>query len=247
MKIIACYNLKGGVGKTAATVNLAYHAAQQGARTLIWDLDPQGAASFYFRVKPKVKGGFDTLLKRRRSPMKSIRGTDYEGLDLLPADFSARHIDLIVDRTRKPKRRLKRLVKGLKKEYDCVFLDCAPSIGVATEVLFQIADALVVPTIPTTLSVNTLKRIKKHLKGMNGSAPTVLPFFSMVDRRKQLHKSICEGEQRLPIDPLNASIPYSSLVEQMGTHRAPVSTFAAGSRPARAYEQLGEEIRAQLN
>jgi len=56
MRILASYNIKGGVGKTATAVNLAYLAANAGMRTLVWDLDPQGAASFYFRIKPKVKG-----------------------------------------------------------------------------------------------------------------------------------------------------------------------------------------------
>ena len=247
MKIIACYNLKGGVGKTATTVNLAYDAAERGARTLIWDLDPQGAASFYFRVKPKVKGGFGRLLSGRRSLLRHVRGTDYEGLDLLPADFSARHIDLIVNRTRKPKRRLRRLLKSLRKEYDCVYLDCAPSIGVTSEALFRIADVLVVPTIPTTLSVQTLKRIKKHLTRMPRHAPEVLPFFSMVDKRKKLHRRICKDTRALPVEPLEARIPYSSVVEKMGIERAPVPVFAEESLPARAYRALGDEIRVRLN
>lgn len=247
MKIIACYNIKGGVGKTATTVNLAYASAQQGARTLIWDLDPQGAASFYFRVKPKVKGGVGRLLRRRKSARSAIRGTDYEGLDLLPADFSARHIDLIVDSTKRPKRRLRQLVRSLRKEYDVLFIDCAPSIGVASEALFRIVDALVVPTIPTTLSINTLKRLQKHLKNMNGAAPTVLPFFSMVDKRKALHRGICADKHALPIAPLRTRIPYSSIVEQMGTQRAPVAVFAARSKPARAYTKLEREIDATLD
>ena len=57
MKILASYNIKGGVGKTAAAVNLSYCAALTGARVLVWDLDPQAATTFYFRVKPKLKGG----------------------------------------------------------------------------------------------------------------------------------------------------------------------------------------------
>ena len=64
MLIIACYNIKGGVGKTATAVNLAYLTAGFGARTLVWDLDPQGAASFYFRIKPRVKGGAKNLLAK---------------------------------------------------------------------------------------------------------------------------------------------------------------------------------------
>ena len=96
MSVVACYHLKGGVGKTAAAVNLGHRFAERGARTLVWDLDPQGATTFYFRVKPKVKGGVQTLLRRSRDARRAIRGTDYEGLDLLPADFSARHLDAVL-------------------------------------------------------------------------------------------------------------------------------------------------------
>lgn len=247
MKVVASYNIKGGVGKTAAAVNLAYHAACHGSRTLIWDLDPQGAASFYFRVKPKVKGGIQRFLGERKRAVAAIRGTDYEGLDLLPADFSARHIDVVLDRTKKPTRLLKRLMKRLGKDYDLLYLDCAPSIGVASDCLFDIADVLVVPTIPTTLSVNTLQQLKKHLKRRGGRTPDVLPFFSMVDQRKAMHRRICDEPGSLAFDPLEARVPYSSKVEQMGEHRAPVSVFAAKSRPAKAYARLGDEIQAHLN
>ena len=84
MKILATYNIKGGVGKTTAAVNLAYIAALSGHTTLVWDLDPQGASSYYFRVKPKIKGGSKQLIAGKRELDGLIKGTDYENLDLLP-------------------------------------------------------------------------------------------------------------------------------------------------------------------
>uniref|UniRef100_UPI00211B593E ParA family protein n=1 Tax=Crenothrix polyspora TaxID=360316 RepID=UPI00211B593E len=62
MKVLALYSIKGGVGKTSSAVNLAFNAAQAGYRTLVWDLDPQGASSYYFRIKPKIKGGSKKLI-----------------------------------------------------------------------------------------------------------------------------------------------------------------------------------------
>src|SRR5262249_31069894 len=80
MKVLASYSIKGGVGKTSAAVNLAALAAGEGRRTLIWDLDPQGAATFLFRVRPKVKGGGAKLVGGKRDPLSVIKGTDIQGL-----------------------------------------------------------------------------------------------------------------------------------------------------------------------
>jgi len=101
VKTLATYSIKGGVGKTSAAVNLGALAAADGLRTVLWDLDPQGAASFLFRIKPKVKGGGRRLI-RDRDPLDVMKGTDVEGLDLLPADFSYRNLDLELDRRKKP-------------------------------------------------------------------------------------------------------------------------------------------------
>ena len=113
MKIIASYNIKGGVGKTASAVNLSYLAAKSGYRTLVWDLDPQGAASFYFRVKPKVKGGYKSLLSHKRHMNKLIKATDYPRLDLIPADFSYRNLDLGLESSGRNGARLGKLLKPL--------------------------------------------------------------------------------------------------------------------------------------
>ena len=164
MKVLACYNIKGGVGKTAAAVNLAWLAARDGARTLVWDLDPQGAATFYFRIKPKVKGGAKDLLRRKRPMPDAVKGTDYEGLDLVPADFSYRNMDLVLDRVKHPASRLHKVLKAIRSNYDIVFLDCPPSISIVSESVFHAANALLVPTIPTTLSLRSLAQLVQGTK-----------------------------------------------------------------------------------
>ena len=120
MKVVATYNIKGGVGKTSAAVNLAWFAARDGLRTLLWDLDPQGSATYLFRVKPKVKGGGTALVRGKRTLDDGIKGTDFDHLDLMPADFSYRNLDLDLDSTKRPTDRIRRLIAPLKDEYDPV-------------------------------------------------------------------------------------------------------------------------------
>ena len=246
MRVLATYNIKGGVGKTATAVNLAHSAAAAGARTLLWDLDPQGAATYCFRIKAKVKGGGKKLIRGARPLERRIRGTDFEGLDLLPADFSYRHLDLILGQTKQATKRFLSRIRPLADRYDYLFLDCAPSISAVSEVVFAAADALLVPTVPTALSLRTLKRLAKHLKQEKVEVRT-LPFFCMVDRRKALHRQICAEANATPFRFLATSIPYSSIVEQMSVRRAPLSTFAATSLAARAYASLWAEIVAETD
>jgi cellulose biosynthesis protein BcsQ len=246
MKILALYSIKGGVGKTAAAVNLGFCARGEGLRTLLWDLDPQGAASFYFRVRARVQGGGRKLIRGKRPLPDQIRGTDFEGLDLLPADFSYRHMDQDLEATRRPVRQLDRLLQPLSDEYDLVLLDCAPSITLVSEAVFAAADALLVPTIPTTLSLRTLDRLAGHLRKKGRRRAELLPFFSMVDRRKKLHRQTCDGEMGNGRGILSAAIPNATVVEQMGLRRAPVGAWAPSSPAARSYESLWREVRTRV-
>ncbi|MCF7984150.1 MAG: ParA family protein [Thiohalocapsa sp.] len=245
--ILATYSIKGGVGKTSATVNLAYLSARAGYRTLLWDLDPQGAASFYYRIKPKVKGGSKALLRGKRSLDEAVKGTDFELLDLIPADFSYRNLDLLLAGTPKSDRGLGRLLEPLLVEYDRVFIDCPPSISRMSEDVFRLADALLVPVIPTTLSARTLDQLTEFLAERPHAARLrVLPFFSMADGDKALHTDMMlRLPERYP-DMLTVPVPQSTEVERMGIHRMPLAAYAPSVDASVAYEQLWGEIMRRL-
>jgi chromosome partitioning protein len=251
MLIYATYNIKGGVGKTTTAVNLAYLAAESGLRTVLWDLDPQGAASFMFRIKPKVKGGGRALISGKRALDDAIKGTDFDDLDLIPADFTYRNMDLLLDAgdTKadptpggKPARKLSRLLAPLKDEYDAVFLDCPPSVSLVSENVLHAADILVVPLIPTTLSVRTLEQLSDFIDEFRGRRPEILAFFSMVDRRKKLHREISEKLSAGRTDVARTVIPALSIIETMSVERAPVTVFAPASAAAKAYRALWAEV-----
>jgi cellulose biosynthesis protein BcsQ len=192
-----------------------------------------------------VRGGAKGILRRRREIDELLKGTDHEGLDLLPADFSYRNMDLVLDGGKATTRRLQRLVAPLRQQYDLVFLDCPPSISLVSENVFHAADALLVPLIPTTLSLRTLEQLERFVRDHDVKVD-ILPFFSMVDRRKALHREIVATLADRHPQVLLASIPSATEVERMGLHRDAVCAFAPGSRVANAYEQLWGEVRGRL-
>ncbi|MDA5193186.1 ParA family protein [Govanella unica] len=246
MKILAVYAIKGGVGKTAAAVNLAYEAAQSGARVALWDLDPQGASTFYFRVKAKVRGGGAKLVYGESDLLDHVKATDYENLDIIPSDFSYRNLDINLDEMQRPTYQLKRILKSLEDEYDYVILDCPPGITLLSENVMRAADALLVPVIPTTLSVLTLEQLQDFKDRSRLPKLKILPFLSMVDRRRAMQRDVSAGFYRKNKGALKAMVPSCTSVERMGLERAPVQTFAGNSEGAKAFNQLWKQVAKKV-
>jgi len=243
MRVYATYNIKGGVGKTSTAVNLAYLSAREGARTLLWDLDPQAAATFLFRIRARVKGGGHALVTRRRPIEEALKATDFDNLDLLPADFSYRNMDLDLDDTKKRTRRLGQLLETVADDYDVVFLDCPPSVSLVSENVLHASDVLLVPLIPATLSLRTFDQLTRFVADSEGRRPEVVAFFSMADRRKRLHREVIATIPRDRARVALTVIPALSIIEQMAELRAPVPAFAPTSVATQCYEQLWAEVR----
>lgn len=243
MTTLAVYSNKGGVGKTATAVNLAYLAARSGKTTLICDLDAQGATSYYLRVKPKIKRAARGFAKAGKEIEESIKGTDYENLDLLPADFTHRNLDIEFDRLKHPKQRLSKVLKPLEEEYELIVLDCPPTLNILAENIFNAADCLLVPLIPTTLSVRAYEQMLAFFKESSYALERVYLFFSMVDRRKKMHRETCAVIRSTFERVLQSAIPHLSEIEQMGSAREPVVAFAHKSAAAKAYQDLWAEVQ----
>lgn len=246
MKVIAIYSIKGGVGKTAAAVNLAAEAAASGASVLLWDLDPQGASSYYFRVQPKVRGGSARLVRGDSQLVDHLQATEFDNLDMMPADFSYRNLDLQLDDLSRPKQRLRQLLKGLEEYYDYVFLDCPPGITLLSENVFHAADALLVPVVPTTLSLRTLDQLKEFLARGKPQNLQVMPFLAMFEGRKALHQDVAAEFRKTNRGALKTVIPNASVIERMGLEQAPVRKFAPNSDAAVAFSNLWREVKRRI-
>lgn len=247
MRVFALYNIKGGVGKTAGAVNLSLLSALEGNRTLLIDLDPQGSSSYYFRVRSSNKFRSRQLLKGKKDIRKGIKGSDYANLDVLPSHISYRNLDLKLDNLRRSKVRLKTVLKTFKKDYDIIFIDCPPNITLVSENIFNAADYLLVPCIPTTLSILTLKKLQRFLSDKKFPRDILKPFFSMAERRKKLHRDMIANPPVKKLKFFKNLIPYSSDIERMGLTREPVIITKINSGASKSYINLWNEIKEKIS
>ncbi len=237
MATVAIYSLKGGVGKTTLAVNLAWCSAMLSARrTLIWDLDPQAAATFLLDGG-KAKAQAQSVFTKDVEPARLVQSTDFDRLDLIGADTSLRNLDLIFHELDK-KKRLAKLLGQLDKAYDRMLLDCPPGLTQTSEQVMRAADLIVVPVIPSPLSERALAAVETHLGG-KGKVP-LMPVHSMVDRRRKLHQDALARHPDWPV------IPAASVVEAMGTHRAPLGAFSGRSAGGKAFAELWRAIERRL-
>jgi cellulose biosynthesis protein BcsQ len=246
MQILAVTNIKGGVGKTTTAVNLAFFAAGSGMRTVLWDLDPQGAASWLLRGEPDDRISAKKLVRGRQGLQEILSATEHEGLHLVPADSSYRNIDIHMSERKHPTERLMRMSRSLHEACDLLVLDCPPGMSLLSENVLRAADGVVVPMLPAPLSLRMLDELLAFVERTGWRDLRLLAFFSMVDRRKALHgETMAQARARFPAI-LATEVPYWSEIERMSVRRAPIAAYAPHSAAARIYESLWAEVSGRM-
>jgi chromosome partitioning protein len=246
--VITLASAKGGVGKTTAAVTFAHLAAGNGRRVLLWDLDPQAAATHVLRVVRRTPGGARHLLARRRGIEDAVTTTTLEGVDIVPGDFSLRYLDIELERLGRPRRRIRRALRALADRYDDVILDCPPGISLTVESALRATDALVVPIVPTALPIRGYELLSAYVAAERRLRGTgVYGFVSMLDRRKHEQCRLADELTALSTDGvLRPAVPLSVAAERMVTARAPVTVTEPRSPAAVAYRGVWSDLEARL-
>ena len=239
MASVAIYSLKGGVGKSTFAVNLAYQSAKaSGRRTLLWDIDAQGAAGFL--LKQERRGGeARKMFSRDTAPGRLATATDYVQLDVLAADASLRQLDVqLVEED--AQKRLRKLLRALAADYDRIILDCPPGLTEISEQVFRAVDLIVIPVPPSPLGIRAYEDVVGHLGRRHRGGPVIMPVLSMVDMRRRLHREAAAANADWHV------IPQASVVERMSVTRAPLATFAANHPATLAFASLWADVECRL-
>lgn len=246
IRTVAFYSPKGGVGKTASALNIAYLASADKCSTLLWDLDPQGAASFYLAGASRTKGKKISKLLDGRLPIADfIEENVYPHLDLLPSHPSFRNFDIKLedDERNNP---LKAILAPLSEDTSLVILDCPPGQSRLTEQVLKIADLIYVPLVPTWLSMNSWQQFHELAKDKKLGLKKLRPFFYPGRSTQETAQGTDRKNTDLFERPSRAMIPYSSAVERMGEEGLPLEVISPRSQPAISYRQLWSEMKKEL-
>ena len=247
-KIIAVANQKGGVAKTTTAINLSACLAELGQRVLLLDLDPQGNATSGLGIaKHKLTHCIYDVLINDVPIEHVIQKTDHKNLSVVPAriELAGGEIELVSQVSRESK--LKLALDSIKYDYDFIFIDCPPSLGILTLNALTAATDVLIPIQceyyaleGLTLLMNTLETVRKHL---NPKLNIIGALMTMFDARTNLAIQVVdEVKKYFPQKVFSTIISRNVRLSEAPSHGKPINIYDTRSRGAEVYRDLAKEV-----
>jgi chromosome partitioning protein len=244
MPVVALCGIKGGVGKSTAAMNLAVLAAIGGERTLLWDLDMQGACAYGLGVVDAEPLRPKRLLKGDLRLEDCVVDTGLTGLELVPAGLGHRRLDVILHGKRSARRLFRAALAESRAAYRWIFLDCPPGLTTLTECVLAAADIALVPVVPAPLSARAFEELAVFVEQRELDSALLVPFFSMAEERRGTHLQLMRSFREREPGTCRAVIPRRADVERSAARRRPIVLARPASPAAAAFAGLWEEVAA---
>ncbi len=247
-RVISIFNQKGGVGKTTTNVNLSASLAKMNKKILVIDNDPQGNTTSGFGMKNiDVEYNLYDALIDNVDPHLCLIKEAYENLDLIPSDVNLAGAEIKMVEYEHRERRLKWIVDALKDEYDYIFMDCPPSLGLLTINSLVAADSVLIPIQceyyaleGVSQLMNTYQLVKR---GLNPKLQVEGVLLSMFDGRTNLSIQVVDEVKKYFKGKVYTTlIPKNVRLAEAPSHGVPVIDYDKNSKGAIAYMELAEEI-----
>ncbi len=250
-KIVSFSNKKGGVGKTTTAVNMAAYLAYMGKKVLLVDIDSQGNATTGLGFsKSSLKKSVYNVLVEDEPAAQNILSTQVQGLDILPAnvDLTGAEVDLVYKRPRE--KLLKEALSKVRDDYDYIFIDCPPSLGLLTVNAWVASDSVIIPLQAEYYALegvsqlmNTISMVKQHLNPALQIEGVVITLY---DGRALIAKQIAVEIKKFFKSKLyEIIIPRNIRLAEAPSHGVPIMLHDPKCVGARAYKALTEEFLAK--
>ncbi|MCI9063192.1 MAG: ParA family protein [Clostridia bacterium] len=246
-KILSIANQKGGVGKTTTTVNLSAILAKRGKKVLLIDADPQGNATSGLGIGKDVEFSTYDLLISDIPAKDIIKVTDIRNLSICPSNMNLAGAEVQLVSMMSREQRMKEKLDEIKDEYDYIFIDCPPSLGLITLNSFTASDSVLIPVQCEYYALeglgqlfNTVELVKKHL---NKSLYIEGALLTMYDIRTNLSNQVVKEVKKYFNNKVYKTvIPRNVRVSEAPSYGLPITIYDPHSKGAKSYEKFGKEF-----
>ncbi len=247
-KIIAIVNQKGGVGKTTTAVNLAAAVGIAGKKVLLVDADPQGNSTSGFGINKRevTFSSYDLLIGTQKAKTATVT-TTFKNVDIIPAnmDLAGAEVELISIESREAQ--LKRALSLVREEYDYIFIDCPPSLGLITINALTASDTILVPVQCEYYAMEGLSQLMSSVRSIkrlyNAGLELEGVVLTMFDGRLNLtHQVVGELKKFFANKLYNTTIPRAVRLSEAPSYGMPIQYYDKRSKGAKAYDELAREL-----